>query len=109
VRQDNDLLNDILESINKIEQHAGPSHPNWHLDELKQVWVIHHIQIIGEAVSRLSSTLKDSNSEIPWKLIVGMRNILIHAYFGVDFDRVRATVENSLPDLKAKVLQLLNP
>lgn len=109
MRQDSDLLDDILESINKIEQHAGQNLPNWHLDELKQVWVIRHIQIIGEANSRLSSTLKDSNPDVPWKLIVGMRNILIHAYFGVDFDRVRATVEISLPDLKAKVLQLLNP
>ena len=58
-------------------------------------------QIIGEAVSRLSSTVTDSNPEIPWAQIRGFRNILVHEYFGVNIQIIRDVVENHLPGLKS--------
>ncbi|WP_323724616.1 DUF86 domain-containing protein [Varibaculum cambriense] len=58
-----------------------------------------NLQIIGEAVSRLSSTGTDSNPEIRWAQIRGFRNILVHEYFGVDIQIIRDVVENHLPAL----------
>ena len=60
-----------------------------------------NLQIIGEAASRLSSTVGDSNPEIPWSQIRGFRNILVHEYFGVDIQITKDVVENHLPALKS--------
>jgi len=65
-----------------------------------QVWVIHHLQIIGEAVRGISSEFRTAHLEIPWADIIGMRNILIHQYFGIDKDAVWKVVEHDLPILK---------
>lgn len=108
MRHDSELLFDILDCVERIQRHTLGV-VDWHANELLQTWAIHHIQIIGEAVSRLSQELKDQHPEIPWNLIVGMRNILVHAYFGVDMERVRKTVETDLPKLKAKVQKIVNP
>ncbi|MFA5296508.1 MAG: HepT-like ribonuclease domain-containing protein [Methanoregulaceae archaeon] len=67
-----------------------------------QVGVIHHLQILGEAVRGISTEFKSSNPEIPWPEIIGMRNILIHHYFGIDRDAVWKVVEEDLPVLKAQ-------
>ena len=60
-----------------------------------------NLQIIGEAVSRISSKIADPHPEIPWAQIRGFRNILVHDYFGVDIHIVRDVVENHLPALKS--------
>lgn len=54
-------------------------------------------------ISRVSDVLREKHPEPPWSLIVGMRNILVHDYFGVDENEVWATVENDLPDLQSKI------
>lgn len=72
-------------------------------DELIQNWVVHHLQIIGEAARRLSEDWKAAHPDIPWRAIVGMRHILVHSYFEIDLDVVWSTVENDLPQLKRAV------
>lgn len=54
-------------------------------------------------ISRVSDVLREKHPAAPWSLIVGMRNILVHDYFGVDENEVWATVENDLPDLQSKI------
>jgi uncharacterized protein with HEPN domain len=76
-------------------------------EDLIQVWIIHHIQIIGEACRSLSSTFRDEHPEVPWTDIVNMRNVLVHHYFGIDKDQVWNVVENELTPLKAQVQTLL--
>ncbi|MCK9298660.1 MAG: DUF86 domain-containing protein [Methanoculleus sp.] len=73
-------------------------------DEMAQVWVIHHLQIIGEAVRGISSEFRAENPDIPWSDIIGMRNVLIHHYFGIDRDAVWNVVKRDLPDLKNQIL-----
>ncbi len=63
-------------------------------DELIQVWILHHIQILGEAAARLSDEFQECNHDIPWYKIIGMRNILVHNYFGIDIEAVWSAVEN---------------
>jgi uncharacterized protein with HEPN domain len=71
---------------------------------MAQVWVIHHLQIIGEAVRGISPQFRKTNLIIPWSDIIGMRNILIHHYFGIDRDAVWKVVEHDLPVLKEQFL-----
>ena len=69
--------------------------------------MVHHLQIIGEAVRSLSETLRQSNPEVPWAQIRAMRNILVHEYFDVDLEEVWVTVERDLPRLKGTVQHIL--
>lgn len=62
--------------------------------------VLRRLEIIGEAVKNLPENLKKNNPEIPWKQIAGMRDVLIHDYFGVDIQQVWNTAQKELPKLK---------
>ena len=91
----------------RIERYAARGREAFERDELIQVWVIHHLQLIGEAVRALSSELTSRHPQVPWQQIVGMRNILVHHYFGVDVAVVWSAVERDLPALKSRVGDIL--
>ena len=76
-------------------------------DELIQTWVLYHLQVIGEAARALSPEFTAQHAEIPWPRIVGMRNILVHNYFGIDVEIVWSVVERDLPQLKQQVEAIL--
>jgi uncharacterized protein with HEPN domain len=107
MRDDRERLQDILEAIERIERHAAKGREEFEKDELIQTWVVHHIQIIGEAARKLSEELRSEHDRIPWAAITAMRNILVHDYFSVDSDEVWSTVEKNLPDLKADISSIL--
>lgn len=69
--------------------------------------VLHNIEVIGEAAGRLSEGIKERTSEIPWKKIKGMRNIVAHEYFSVDADVVWRTVDEHLNPLLEVIETLL--
>jgi uncharacterized protein with HEPN domain len=108
VRDDRERLLDILEAIERTERYAERGKLAFEKDELVQVWVLHHLQIIGEAARALDDSFKAESPEIPWTQIVGMRNILVHQYFDIDTEIVWSVVENDLPRLKAKIQGLLS-
>ena len=70
--------------------------------------VIRRLEIIGEAVKNLPADFKKKKSSIPWQNIAGMRDFLIHEYFGVDLDLVWQTVKKDLPEFKKQILKLLD-
>ena len=107
MRDDRSRLLDIIEAIERIERYAARGREAFDRDELLQTWVVHHIQIVGEAVRKLSDALRSEHSEIPWAEIIGTRNIVVHDYFGVDTQEVWAAVERDLPDLKRKIQAIL--
>ena len=76
-------------------------------DETVQVWTLYHVQIIGEAASRVSESLRARYPQVPWPDIVAMRNVIVHHYFGVDLDQVWDAVVNDLPALKGWITQML--
>lgn len=109
MRDPEEWLRDILEAIDRIERYADHGRKVFFADELVQIWMVHHIQIIGEAAGQLGRTFHDAHPEVPWPQIVAMRNLLVHAYFGIDLDEVWKTLERDIPALKAEVERLLGP
>lgn len=108
MRSDRERLLDILEAIDKIEQHPSSDIEAFADDEMQQVWVIHHLQIIGEAAYGLSQRSKASHPQIPWEQIIGMRHVLVHGYFEIDLDIVWAVIEKDLPPLKTEIEAILS-
>ncbi len=107
MRDSKERLKDILEAIAKIERYAAQGREVFEQDELVQVWILHHIQLIGEAASQLGRAFHEAYPQLPWAQIVAMRNILVHEYFGVDLNEVWQTVEQDLPYLKQQIEDLL--
>jgi uncharacterized protein with HEPN domain len=106
--RDKQLLLHILDQIRKIETYSGDIDlEGLESDELKQAGLLRFIEIIGEASSRLSADLRNQNATIPWQDIVGMRNKLIHEYFGVNLEFVWYTIKYDIPILKEQISQIL--
>ena len=103
MRSDRERLLDILEAVDKIEQKTVKDQGAFASDEMLQIWIIHHLQIIGEAASRMSEQFLDAHPEVPWNKIIGMRHVLVHGYFEIDQDIVWKAVVNDLPKLKTQV------
>ncbi len=108
MRDTYERLRDIQEATTRIMKYTNQGRQVFDQDELVQTWVIYHLEIIGEAARAIPQDFKDHHPEIPWRQISGMRNILIHAYFGINRDRVWSVVENDLPNLKTSVDTILN-
>jgi len=99
--RDNAYLKHIKDAIGLIEEFvAGVGHKDFIKDKKVQAAVIRQLEIIGEAAKRLSDDFKESNKEIPWKDITGMRDKLIHDYIEVDIVAVWETVKQDIPHLK---------
>ncbi len=78
MRDDREPFQDILEAIDRIERYTAKGREEFVESELIQNWVVHHIQIIGEAVRKLSDKVRSEHDDIPWAAIIAMRNILVH-------------------------------
>ena len=65
--------------------------------------VIRNLQTLGQSVLKLSEGLKSAHPEVDWKSIMGLRNVLVHDYLGVNVTRIWEIVEQDLPDFKAKI------
>ena len=107
MRSDADRLRDVIEAIERIERHSGIAKKTFESDELIQVWMVHNLQIIGEAVAGLSEEFRRQRPEIPWRSIAATRNLIVHAYFRVDLDEVWSIITGDLPDLEEKITAML--
>lgn len=88
MRSERERLLDILEAIERIEKYAAKGKRAFEADELIQNWMVNHITVIGEASRSLSDEFQARYANVPWADIIGMRNILVHHYFGIDEDAV---------------------
>jgi uncharacterized protein with HEPN domain len=107
VRDVYERLRDIQEAIEQIWKYTNQGRDLFDQNELVQTWVIHHLEIIGEAARAIPQDFRSLHPEISWRQINGMRNILVHHYFGINRDRVWAVVEHNLPGLKTSIDALL--
>ena len=85
----------------------GISYEQFIEDRRTQDAVVRNIEVIGEAVKRLSSSLKKQHAAIPWKEMAGMRDKVIHDYFGINYDIVWTVVSEEIPKLLPSIARLL--
>ena len=107
-RDDSVYLQHILDAIGRIEEYVhGINEETFYQQYLVQDGVIRQLEIIGEATKRLSREVRAKYPNVPWQDMAGMRDKLIHDYFGVDLDAVWLTVRDDVPALKAHVARTL--
>lgn len=107
MRREDERLQDILAAISAIERYANQERSAFDDEELIQVWMIHHLQIIGEAANAISTERLNNYPEIPWREIIGLRNILVHEYFKVDRQAIWDIIKLDIPPLKVTVEKML--
>src|SRR5436190_12652741 len=102
--RDDAYLGDVLDSARAIRQYiAGLTREQFEANAEKQDAVIRRFEIIGEAARHLSSAARDALPEIPWRLVSGMRNILIHDYEDVDVGTLWDTAHDDVPPLISRL------
>lgn len=108
MKDDQVFLGHIRDAISDIREYASAGHDVFVAERMRQDAIIRKFEIIGEAVKRLSEATKARRSDIQWRQIAGMRDRLMHGYFGVDLALLWATIERDLPILSAAIAELLS-
>ena len=109
MRDDSDRLKDILSAIDRILSKTAGGRAAFDADEMLQVWVLHHLQTIGEAARCLSQEFRDAHPDQVWSKAAGMRNILVHHYFEIDANEIWKVVQFDLVPLKERVATIIAP
>jgi uncharacterized protein with HEPN domain len=100
-------IEDVLESISAIEEYTQTlTEEEFHNNRQVQDAVLRRFEIIGEAVKNIDKNFKSKYPDIPWKSIAGMRDVLIHEYFGVNLKRVWNVIKTDVPILKQEFLKM---
>lgn len=108
-RGDIEFLTDIKEAIKRIEAYIDKLDYKEFLQDIKtQDAVVRNLEIIGEAVKNITSDFKKKYKNIEWKKLAGLRDKIIHYYFGVNWDIVWDVIKNRLPEFKISIKNILN-
>jgi uncharacterized protein with HEPN domain len=104
-----DSLRDMLEAASLATQFVmGLDFEQFEGNVEKQFAVVRALEIIGEAARQIPVDVQTHYSDIPWGDMIGMRNLVIHAYFGVDLEVIWRTVQEDLPVLRTILLKILD-
>ena len=101
------LLEDILAAVRKIARYtSGMDEEQFRQDDKTVDAVVRNLEIIGEATRHLPEDFLARHPDVPWRQIAGMRNRLVHEYFGVDLDLIWQVIREHLPQLQARLEDL---
>ncbi len=102
-------IEDILSSMNRIEKYVnGLEYEDFIQNDMAVDAVIRNLEIIGEASKNVPENVRSQYPDVPWKRMIGLRNIVIHDYFGVDLSIVWRIVTKNIPAAKIQVEKILN-
>jgi len=103
-RDESFFLGDIIESIEAIEEFSkGLTKEELMSNRLKRDAIVRNVEIIGEAVKNISKNIKEKYPKVEWRKIAGIRDVMIHAYFGIDMEKVWNVIKEDLPKLKKQI------
>jgi uncharacterized protein with HEPN domain len=101
-------LKDILDAMTSIEVFVeGMSREELEADDKTASAVVRKLEIIGEAAKQVPDDMREGNPLVPWNEMAGMRDRLIHAYFGVDYELVWTAIKNRIPQVKPLIADIL--
>ena len=103
MKDDAIYLRHIQECIARIEQYTKTGRVEFMVSTLIQDAVIRNLQTLGQSALKLSDAMKSAHAKADWKGIVGLRNVLVHDYLGVNVARIWEIIERDLPDLKQQI------
>ncbi len=99
----------IVEAISEIQVYVANTGINKFLSNSMMLFAcVKQIEIIGEAANIITPETKSLFTDLEWKKIIGMRHILVHEYFGIDFELIWQVIISDLPDLKQKILLVID-
>jgi uncharacterized protein with HEPN domain len=107
MRSDRLYAQDILDAIDEVARYLPADRAKFDGDPLLQSHILRHVQIVGEAAYRMSQGIRAAHPQVPWRQIAGMRHILVHNYFRVDWNIVYETAADGLPALRPQVEAIL--
>ncbi|USB33383.1 DUF86 domain-containing protein [Paenibacillus sp. YPG26] len=107
MRDDKVYLTHVLECIQYIFEYTQTGKEEFFKQRIIQDAVVRNLEIIGEATKNISKEFRSQNPDIPWREMAGLRDVLIHDYFGVDNHIVWSVVKNELPGLLKQIEELL--
>ena len=108
MRHEPSFLKDILSACRKIEAIVAATSEDLFLrDEVLPAAILHHLTVIGEAITRLSVELRERHPEVPWRQIIAVRHRIVHAYFDLDWQILWDTATDDVPNLRRQVLNIL--
>src|SRR4051812_46942778 len=102
-RGDPARLQDVLDAIAAIQRHPIPNREEFDGDELLRFFIPKHVEIIGEAILKVSEELKAAHSDVPWTKVEKTRHILVHDYFDVNWDILWKIVTEHLAPLQSQI------
>jgi uncharacterized protein with HEPN domain len=108
MRPDRLYLLDIIEAADRVDVHLGErDSAKFLLDVTRQAAVLHELTVIGEAANRLSEEIRQAYAATPWAKIVAFRNVVVHEYFGLDWEIIWNTATELVPELRRQVAKIL--
>ena len=108
MKDDRVYLRHILRCISRIEEYISGGPERFTSSSLVQDAVLRNLQTMAEATQRLGPALKAQRPDVDWAALAGLRNVLVHAYLGVDLDQIQRAIERDMPGLKAACAELLD-
>lgn len=107
MKDDRVYLRHILRCISRIEEYVSGGPERFTSSSLVQDAVLRNLQTMAESTQRLSPAVKAQRPDVDWVALAGLRNVLVHAYLGVDLDQIQRAMERDMPGLKTACETLL--